>query len=152
MMAVGHRGDSWQHHKPLVLEMIRKLRAVSVSLHHFARTRVSSSIARPSARCASSDSMAHGPSNRSKGMGRPAEGNPSDLGDTLCQIKNYQIVAPVTWNVGSRSVEGSLGLMEEAPTATNRRGRSCLPFVRSCSVYTVDAHDAPVSSSRFRTT
>ncbi len=53
------------------------------------------------------------------------------------KIKNYQIVAPTTWNVGPRAKDGERGPIEEvADRHADRRpgrsggGRACLPVLR----------------------
>ena len=76
------------------------------------------------------------------------------------KIKNYQIIAPTTWNVGPRSADGIRGPIEAGPDRLARsaiqrsgRGRACLPFLRLCLVCTVHAHDAKTGEelARFRT-
>ncbi len=76
------------------------------------------------------------------------------------KIKNYQIVAPTTWNVGPRTEDGTLGPIEQAligtpiadihdPVEVGHVARS----YNSCLVCTVHAHDAKTGEelARFRT-
>jgi len=76
------------------------------------------------------------------------------------KIKNYQIIAPTTWNVGPRSGDGVRGPMEEAligapiadPHDPVEVGHVCRSY-DSCLVCTVHAHDARTGEelARFRT-
>ena len=76
------------------------------------------------------------------------------------KIKNYQIIAPTTWNVGPRSGEDERGPIEEAligtpiadpsdPVEVGHVARS----YDSCLVCTVHAHDAKTGKelARFQT-
>ena len=76
------------------------------------------------------------------------------------KIKNYQIIAPTTWNVGPRDGKGQLGPIEQAligtpiadssdPVEVGHVARS----FDSCLVCTVHAHDAKTGKelARFRT-
>jgi hydrogenase large subunit len=75
-------------------------------------------------------------------------------------IKNYQIIAPTTWNVGPRTDDGLRGPIEEAlmgtPIADEHDpvevGHVCRSY-DSCLVCTVHAHDAHTGEelARFRT-
>ena len=76
------------------------------------------------------------------------------------KIKNYQIIAPTTWNVGPRSADGVRGPMEQALIGSPIRdvhdpvevGHVCRSY-DSCLVCTVHAHDAKTGEelARFRT-
>ena len=76
------------------------------------------------------------------------------------KIKNYQIIAPTTWNVGPRSSDGIRGPMEQAligapikdPHDPVEVGHVCRSY-DSCLVCTVHAHDAKTGEelARFRT-
>jgi hydrogenase large subunit len=76
------------------------------------------------------------------------------------KIKNYQIVAPTTWNVGPRTGDGIRGPIEEAlvgiPIADARDpvevGHVCRSY-DSCLVCTVHAYDGRTGEelARFRT-
>ena len=77
------------------------------------------------------------------------------------KIKNYQIIAPTTWNVGPRSAQGERGPIEEAligiPIKDSRDPVEVGHVARSfdsCLVCTVHAHDAKTGQelARFRTT
>jgi hydrogenase large subunit len=72
------------------------------------------------------------------------------------KIKNYQIIAPTTWNVGPRSSAEDRGPMEEALIANVRDPVEVGHVARSydsCLVCTVHAHDAKTGAelARFRT-
>ena len=76
------------------------------------------------------------------------------------KIKNYQIIAPTTWNVGPRSADGVRGPMEQALIGSPIKdvhdpvevGHVCRSY-DSCLVCTVHAHDAKTGEelARFRT-
>ena len=65
------------------------------------------------------------------------------------KIKNYQIVAPTTWNVGPRARDGERGPIEQSligtpiadPADPVEVGHVCRSY-DSCLVCTVHAHDA----------
>jgi uptake hydrogenase large subunit len=65
------------------------------------------------------------------------------------KIKNYQIIAPTTWNVGPRTTDGTRGPMEQAligtpiadPTDPVEVGHVCRSY-DSCLVCTVHGYDA----------
>jgi Ni,Fe-hydrogenase I large subunit len=76
------------------------------------------------------------------------------------RIKNYQIIAPTTWNVGPRTASGQRGPIEEAlvgtPIADQRDPVEVGHVARSydsCLVCTVHAHDAKTGEelARFKT-
>jgi hypothetical protein len=76
------------------------------------------------------------------------------------KIKNYQIIAPTTWNVGPRTEEGVRGPMEEAfigapivdPSDPVEIGHVARSY-DSCLVCTVHAYDARTGKelARFKT-
>ena len=76
------------------------------------------------------------------------------------KIRNYQIVAPTTWNVGPRDGGGTRGPIEEALVGTPildphdpiEVGHVCRSY-DSCLVCTVHAHDSKTGEelARFRT-
>jgi hydrogenase large subunit len=76
------------------------------------------------------------------------------------KIKNYQIIAPTTWNVGPRAADGQRGPIEEALIGAPIKdahdpvevGHVCRSY-DSCLVCTVHAHDARTGEelARFRT-
>jgi hydrogenase large subunit len=76
------------------------------------------------------------------------------------EIKNYQVIAPGTWNIGPRDGAGKRGPLEEAlvgtaiadPTDPVEVGHVARAF-DSCLVCTVHAHDAKTGEelARFRT-
>lgn len=75
------------------------------------------------------------------------------------KIKNYQIIAPTTWNVGPRDANRNLGSIEAAligasiadPTDPVEVGHVARSF-DSCLVCTVHAHDGKTGEelARFR--
>jgi len=164
----GHHGESWQHHDPLVLDMFRKLGGASVLLRHFARMHEGIKLYRQAERALREFRL------NEPWYIKPIERDGRGWGATeavrgaLChwievqagKIKNYQIVAPTTWNVGPRSADGARGPMEEsligAPIADPHDpvevGHVCLSY-DSCLVCTVHAHDARTGQelARFRT-
>jgi Ni,Fe-hydrogenase I large subunit len=76
------------------------------------------------------------------------------------KIKNYQIVAPTTWNVGPRTTDGVRGPMEQALIGTPiadaadpvEVGHVCRSY-DSCLACTVHAYDAKTGAqlAAFRT-
>lgn len=168
LIAGGSHGESWQHHDPLVLDMYRNLGGASVALRHFARMHELVKLYREAERIL-----------RELRLGdpwyiKPTERDGRGWGATeairgaLChwievkggKIKNYQIIAPTTWNVGPRATDGARGPIEEAligspiadPTDPVEVGHVCRSY-DSCLVCTVHAHDATTGEelARFRT-
>jgi uptake hydrogenase large subunit len=168
MIAGGHHGEPWQHHDPLVLDMFRKLGGASVLLRHFARMHEGIKLYRQAERALREFRLTE------PWYIKPIERDGRGWGATeairgaLChwievqagKIKNYQIIAPTTWNVGPRSADGARGPMEEsligAPIADPHDpvevGHVCRSY-DSCLVCTVHAHDARTGQelARFRT-
>lgn len=168
LVAGGAHGDSWQHTHPLVLDMYRKMRGASVLLRQFARLHEVLTLYREAERCLREFRL------KDPWYIKPREGDGRGWGATeairgaLChwieieggRIKNYQIVAPTTWNVGPRTADGRRGPIEEAligaPVADPRDpvevGHVCRSY-DSCLVCTVHAHDARTGEelARFRT-
>jgi Ni,Fe-hydrogenase I large subunit len=168
LVAGGSHGETWQHQDPLVLDMYRKLGGASVMLRHFARMHEGVKIYRQIEHVL-----------RELRLGdewyvKPAEKDGRGWGATeairgaLChwievqggKIKNYQIIAPTTWNVGPRASSEERGPIEEAligtpikdphdPVEVGHVARS----YDSCLVCTVHAHDAKTGDelARFRT-
>ena len=168
LVAGGTHGESWQHHDPLVLDMFKKLGGASVMLRHFARMHECVKLYRQAERCLKEFRL------NDPWYQKPTEKDGRGWGATeairgaLChwidvqggKIKNYQIIAPTTWNVGPRDGKGIRGPIEEAlmgapiadasdPVEVGHVARS----FDSCLVCTVHAHDAKTGKelARFRT-
>jgi hydrogenase large subunit len=168
LVAGGSHGEAWQHHDPLVLDMYRKLGGASVMLRHFARMHELIRLYREAERCLRELKL------KDPWYIKPNERDGRGWGATeairgaLChwidvqggKIKNYQIIAPTTWNVGPRSADGVRGPIEEALIGTPianpgdpvEVGHVCRSY-DSCLVCTVHAHDARTGKelARFRT-
>lgn len=164
----GDHMEDWQYKDPLVLDMYKKLGGASVLLRHFARMHELKAVYRRIEYCLRefklADSWYKKPTERDgRGWGATEA-----IRGALChwieieggKIKNYQIVAPTTWNVGPRSKDGVRGPIEEAligtpiadPTDPVEVGHVARSF-DSCLVCTVHAHDAKTGKelARFRT-
>jgi uptake hydrogenase large subunit len=164
----GDHMESWQYKDPLVLDMYKKMGGASVLLRHFARMHEAKAIYRKIEHCLREFKL------NDPFYKKPTEKNGRGWGATeairgaLChwvevedgKIKNYQIIAPTTWNVGPRSGAGERGPIEEAligtpiadvkdPVEVGHVARS----YDSCLVCTVHAHDAKTGEelARFRT-
>ena len=152
LVAGGKHGESWQHYDPLVLDMYKKLGGASVMLRHFARMHETVKLYRESERILREFKL------KDQWYIKPTEKDGRGWGATeairgaLChwieiqggKIKNYQIVAPTTWNVGPRTSDGARGPIEV--------GHVCRSY-DSCLVCTVHAYDAKTGEqlARFRT-
>jgi len=168
LIAGGAHGEAWQHHDPLVLDMYNKLGGASVLLRHFARMHEAVKLYREAERIL-----------RELQLGEPWYVKPTEqdgrgwgateaVRGALChwidvqggKIKNYQIVAPTTWNVGPRTADGVRGPMEQALIGTPiadmtdpvEVGHVCRSY-DSCLVCTVHAYDARTGAqlAKFRT-
>ena len=168
LVAGGTFGEDWQHYDPLILDMYRNLGGASVLLRHFARMHELCKLYRQAERCLREFRL------NDPWYIKPTEIDGRGWGATeairgaLChwidvedgKIKNYQIVAPTTWNVGPRTREGVRGPIEEAligtpianPDDPVEVGHVCRSF-DSCLVCTVHAHDGLTGEeiARFRT-
>jgi uptake hydrogenase large subunit len=168
LVAGGRHGEAWQHHDPLLLDMYQKLGGASVMLRHFARMHDLIGLYREAERCLRAFRL------NDPWYIKPAERDGRGWGATeavrgaLChwieveggRIKNYQIIAPTTWNIGPRGTDGERGPMEEALIGTPifdahdpvEVGHVCRSY-DSCLVCTVHAHDAHTGEelARFRT-
>ncbi len=168
LIANGTHGETWQHRDPLIYSMFKTLGGASVMLRHFARMHEVAKLYREAER-ALREFRLNDPwyikpvprDGRGWGATEAARG-------ALCHwievkdntIKNYQIVAPTTWNVGPRTDDGSRGPIEEAligtpiadPLDPVEVGHVCRSY-DSCLVCTVHAHDAHTGEelARFRT-
>ena len=168
LIAGGTHGEDWQHTDPLVLDMYKKMGGASVMLRHFARMHEGVKIYREMERILRefrlNDDWYIKPTERD-GQGWGAT---EAIRGALChwieveggKIKNYQIIAPTTWNVGPRSDDDARGPIEEAligtpiadPSDPVEVGHVCRSY-DSCLVCTVHAHDAKTGKelARFRT-
>jgi hydrogenase large subunit len=168
LVAGGPHGEPWQWKDPLVLDMYRKMGGASVLLRHFARMHEVIKLYREAERNVREFKL------NDPWYIKPVEKDGRGWGATEAirgalahwieikdgKIKNYQIVAPTTWNVGPRSSTEDRGPMEEAligtpianihdPVEVGHVARS----YDSCLVCTVHAHDAKTGAelARFRT-
>ena len=165
----GKHMESWQYSDPLVLDMYKKMGGASVALRHFARMHEVKAVYRKIEHCLREFRLSE------PFYKKPVEKDGRGWGATeaargaLChwveieggKIKNYQIIAPTTWNVGPRSAQGERGPIEEAligiPIKDSRDPVEVGHVARSfdsCLVCTVHAHDAKTGQelARFRTT
>ncbi|MCF6275902.1 MAG: nickel-dependent hydrogenase large subunit, partial [Robiginitomaculum sp.] len=168
LVAGGDHGEDWQHKDPLVLDMYKKMGGASVMLRHFARMHEGVRIYREMERILREFRL------NDDWYIKPTEQDGQGWGATeairgaLChwieveggKIKNYQIIAPTTWNVGPRTDDDVRGPIEEAligtpiadPSDPVEVGHVCRSY-DSCLVCTVHAHDAKTGEelARFRT-
>ena len=167
LVAGGRHGEDWQHYDPLVLDMYHRMGGASVLLRHFARMHELVKLYREAERTLNAFRL------KDEWYIKPTERDGRGWGATeairgaLChwidvergKIKNYQIVAPTTWNVGPRSQNGDRGPIEESligtpiidPTDPVEVGHVCRSY-DSCLVCTVHAHDGKTGEelARFR--
>ena len=168
LVAGGKHGEAWQHKDDLVLDMYRTMGGPSILLRHFARMHEVCKLYREAERILREFRL------QDEWYIKPTERDGQGWGATeairgaLChwievkggKIKNYQIIAPTTWNVGPRSADGERGPIEQALIGTPIRdpadpvevGHVCRSY-DSCLVCTVHAHDARTGEelARFRT-
>jgi hydrogenase large subunit len=168
LIAGGKHGEAWQYYDPLILDMYKRLGGASVVLRHFARMHEGAKLYREAERCLREFKL------NERWYIKPTEKDGKGWGATeairgaLChwievqggKIKNYQIIAPTTWNVGPRAADSERGPIEEALIGTPIKdahdpvevGHVCRSY-DSCLVCTVHAHDARTGEelARFRT-
>jgi len=168
LIAGGSHGEDWQHTDPLILDMYKNMGGASVMLRHFARMHEGVKIYREMERILREFRL------NDEWYIKPTERDGQGWGATeairgaLChwieveggKIKNYQIIAPTTWNVGPRTDDDARGPIEEAligtpiadPSDPVEVGHVCRSY-DSCLVCTVHAHDAKTGKelARFRT-
>ena len=168
LIAGGKHGESWQHYDPLVLDMYKNMGGASVLLRHFARMHEGVKLYRQAEHCLREFKL------NDPWYIKPTERDGRGWGATeairgaLChwievqggKIKNYQIIAPTTWNVGPRTTDGARGPIEEAligtpiadPSDPVEVGHVCRSY-DSCLVCTVHAYDGKTGKelARFRT-
>ena len=167
LVAGGKHGESWQHYDPFILDVFKKMGGSSVHLRQLARVHEQVKLYRQAERCLREFRL------NDPWYIKPTEKDGRGWGATeaargaLChwveiqdgKIKNYQIIAPTTWNVGPRDggdkhgpIESALvGTPIEDPTDPVEVGHVARSF-DSCLVCTVHAHDAKTGKelSRFR--
>lgn len=168
LVAGGSHGEPWQHYDPFILDVYKKMGGASVVLRHLARMHEGIKLYREAERILREFKLAEG------WYIKPTEADGRGWGATeairgaLChwieiergRIKNYQIIAPTTWNVGPRAADSQRGPIEESLIGTPiadpgdpvEVGHVCRSY-DSCLVCTVHAHDARTGSelARFRT-
>jgi Ni,Fe-hydrogenase I large subunit len=164
----GNHMAPWQYKDGLVLDMYRKMGGPSVLLRHFARMHEFKCIYRQIERCLRELKLSEPFYIKPKEQDGQGWGATEAIRGALChwidikggRIKNYQIIAPTTWNVGPRTASGQRGPIEEAlvgtPIADQRDPVEVGHVARSydsCLVCTVHAHDAKTGEelARFRT-
>ncbi len=168
LVAGGKHGESWQHYDGLILSMFKAMGGASIHLRQMARVHEIVKLYRQAERCLREFRL------NEPFYIKPQEKDGRGWGATeaargsLChwveleggKIKNYQIIAPTTWNVGPRDGNESLGPIESALIGTPIQdpkdpievGHVARSF-DSCLVCTVHAHDAKTGEelARFRT-
>ncbi|ULA62455.1 MAG: Uptake hydrogenase large subunit [Nitrospira sp.] len=157
MVAGGTHGEAWQHADGFILDAYKQMGGASLHLRQLARMHETVKLYRQAERCLREFRL------NEPWYIKPQERDGRGWGATeaargaLChwievkggKIKNYQIVAPTTWNVGPRDHQGRRGPIEEAligapiadPTDPVEVGHVARSF-DSCLVCTVHAHDA----------
>ncbi|NRB09784.1 MAG: nickel-dependent hydrogenase large subunit [Richelia sp.] len=168
LVAGGTHGESWQHYDGFILDAFKQLGGASSHLRQLARVHEIVKLYRQAERCLRefrlNDPWYIEPEEKDGvGWGATAAARGS-----LChwveieggKIKNYQVIAPTTWNVGPRDSQGVRGPIEEALIGTPIQdvndpvevGHVARSF-DSCLVCTVHAHDAKTGEelARFRT-
>jgi uptake hydrogenase large subunit len=168
LVAGGSHMLGWQYKDGLVLDMYRKMGGASVLLRHFARMHEFKAIYRQIERCLRELKLSEPFYIKPKEQDGQGWGATEAARGALChwidikggKIKNYQIVAPTTWNVGPRTSGGQRGPIEEAligtPIADRKDPVEVGHVARSydsCLVCTVHAYDARTREelARFRT-
>jgi uptake hydrogenase large subunit len=168
LISGGPHGEPWQHEDALVLDMHRRLGGPSVLLRHFARMHEVTTLYRQAERNLRTFRLKDIWYIKPKERDGRGWGATEAIRGALChwieieggKIKNYQIIAPTTWNIGPRSDDGKRGPMEEAligtpiadPLDPVEVGHVCRSY-DSCLVCTVHAHDSRTGKelARFRT-
>ncbi|MBS1954522.1 MAG: nickel-dependent hydrogenase large subunit [Cyanobacteria bacterium SZAS-4] len=169
MVYGGNHMEEWQYKDPLVLDMYKKMGGASVLLRHFARMHEVKAIYRKIEHCLREFKLNDPWYIKPKEKDGQGWGATEAIRGALChwidikdgKIKNYQIIAPTTWNVGPRNSANERGPMEEAlvgtpikdPTDPVEVGMVARSY-DSCLVCTVHAHDAKTGKelARFKTT
>jgi Ni,Fe-hydrogenase I large subunit len=167
LVAGGKHGEAWQYYNPLILDMYKKMGGPSLHLRQIARMHETVMLYRQTERCLREFRLSDPWYIKPKERDGRGWGATEAIRGALChwievkdgKIKNYQIVAPTTWNVGPRDSKDIRGPIEEAlmgapiadPTDPVEVGHVARSF-DSCLVCTVHAHDAKTGEelSRFR--
>ncbi|MBD2164570.1 nickel-dependent hydrogenase large subunit [Calothrix membranacea FACHB-236] len=168
MVAGGKHGESWQHYDGFILSMFKAMGGASLHLRQLARMHELIKLYRQAERCLREFRLNDPWYIKPKEQDGRGWGATEAARGALChwveleggKIKNYQVIAPTTWNVGPRDGEGIRGPIEEAligtpiydatdPVEVGHVARS----FDSCLVCTVHAHDAKTGKelARFRT-
>jgi hydrogenase large subunit len=168
LIAGGKHGEGWQHHDPFILAMFKKMGGASVHLRQIGRMHETVKLYRQAERCLREFRLADPWYIKPRERDGRGWGATEAIRGALChwievkdgKIKNYQIIAPTTWNVGPRDSQGELGPIEKAlvgtpiadPSDPVEVGHVARSF-DSCLVCTVHAHDARTGKelARFRT-
>ncbi|ALA58064.1 nickel-dependent hydrogenase large subunit [Nitrospira moscoviensis] len=157
MVAGGKHGEPWQHYDGFILDMYKKLGGPSLHLRQIARMHETIKLYRQAERCLREFRLTEPWYIKPQEKDGRGWGATEAIRGALChwidvkggKIKNYQIIAPTTWNVGPRDGRGRRGPIEEAlmgapiadPTDPVEVGHVARSF-DSCLVCTVHAHDA----------
>jgi hydrogenase large subunit len=168
LVAGGHHGEDWQHTDGFILDVFKQMGGPNIHVRQLARVHEVVKLYRQAERCLREFRL------KEPFYIKPKETDGQGWGATeasrgaLChwveveggKIKNYQIIAPTTWNVGPRDAEGVLGPIEQAligtpiadPSDPVEVGHVARSF-DSCLVCTVHAHDSKTGEelARFRT-
>ena len=167
LVAGGKHGESWQHYDGLILDMYKKMGGPSLHLRQIARMHETIKLYRQAEHCLREFRLNDSWYVKPKEKDGRGWGATEAIRGALChwievqggKIKNYQIIAPTTWNVGPRDADGNHGPIESAligapiadatdPVEVGHVARS----FDSCLVCTVHAHDAKSGKelARFR--
>ncbi|WP_373079526.1 nickel-dependent hydrogenase large subunit [Zhongshania sp.] len=156
-LVAAKKGESWQHHDPLIHDMMKNMGGSSLLLRHFARMHDLVKLYDEGQYCLQGFRLEEPwyikpkeQDGRGFGATEAARGALAHWIDVKNgRIHNYQIIAPTTWNIGPRDGRGNRGPMEEAligtpianPSDPVEVGQVARSF-DSCMVCTVHAHDA----------
>lgn len=157
MVAGGQHGESWQHYDGFILDMYKQMGGPSLHLRQIARMHETVKLYRQAERCLRQFRLTEPWYIKPQERDGRGWGATEAIRGALChwievkdgKIKNYQIVAPTTWNLGPRDGSDERGPIEEAligspiadPSDPVEVGHVARSF-DSCLVCTVHAHDA----------
>ena len=168
MVAGGTHGQPWQNHDPFIVDMFRHLGGPSLHLRQIARMHETVKLYRQAERCLREFRLDEPFYEKPKAKDGRGWGATEAIRGALAhwidieggKIKNYQIVAPTTWNVGPRDDKERRGPIEEALLGTpiaNKEDPVEVGHVArsfdSCLVCTVHAYDKKTGKqlAKFRT-
>ncbi|MEM6530974.1 MAG: nickel-dependent hydrogenase large subunit [Myxococcota bacterium] len=161
-------GQEFQHTDGFILDVFKHMGGPNLHLRQLARVHEQAALYRQAERCLREFKL------QDEWYIKPKERDGRGFGATEAArgalshwievengaIKNYQMIAPTTWNVGPRDGEGDRGPIEEAlvgtpisdPSDPIEVGHVARSF-DSCLVCTVHAHDGKTGEelARFRT-